>query len=209
MLKTFRACGPTSLEWRQLEARLLIVSLRGDKCWLTSECQAHRDHLADIVGSESKFFACLPILLHKRLNLLLQIPLKLEHPADRLGFLFSLLSVESYAPPEHRLFDLLGNDWPSFAEVFTDRFNLKRYPHQKFEVGFHVGNRLGELVIRTILVALTDEVVDENLVGLLTVAVHTPVPLLHAVRVPRDFVVDESVAEVLEIQAFGSRVSRQ
>ena len=64
-----------------------------------------------------------------------------------------------------------------------------------------------------VLVALADEVVDEDLplaVGreeaLLPVAVDTPVALLQPVRVPRDFVVDEPVAVVLEVDAFGGGV---
>ena len=55
--------------------------------------------------------------------------------------------------------------------------------------------------------------VDEDLplaVGgeeaLLPVAVDAPVALLQPVRVPRDFVVDEPVAVVLEVQAFGGGV---
>ena len=44
------------------------------------------------------------------------------------------------------------------------------------------------------------------MVSLLSVPVDTPVPLLHAVRVPRDFVVDEAGAEVLEVQTFRSGI---
>ena len=42
--------------------------------------------------------------------------------------------------------------------------------------------------------------------ALLPVAVDAPVALLQPVRVPRDFVVDQPVAMVLEVQAFGGGI---
>ena len=42
------------------------------------------------------------------------------------------------APSEHGLFDLLGDDGADFAEVFADRLDLQRHPHQELQVGFHV-----------------------------------------------------------------------
>ncbi len=60
-----------------------------------------------------------------------------------------------------------------------------------------------------LLVALADEVVDENSLGLLAVAVDTAVPLLHAVGVPRNLVVDQPGAVVLEVETFGGGIGGQ
>ena len=102
----------------------------------------------------------------------------------------------------HSARDLFGNDGADFAKVFPNRFDLECYPHQEFKVGFHVGNRAAESLSGPILVALADEVKDLNFVGLLTVTIHTPVPLFHAVGIPRDLIVNESGAKILEAQTF-------
>ena len=66
-----------------------------------------------------------------------------------------------------------------------------------------------ELPVGPFLVALADEVVDQNLVGLLAVTVHTTIPLLHAVGIPRNLVVDQPGAEVLEVETFRGGVGGQ
>ena len=53
---------------------------------------------------------------------------------------------------------------------------------------------------------LVEEVVDADLISVLTVTVDTAVPLLETVRVPRDLVVDEVAAIVLEVEPFGGRI---
>ena len=115
-----------------------------------------------------------------------------------------MFSVES--PAQHRLFHLLGDDRPDLAQVFPDRLDLAGDPHQEFEVGFQVADRLGEVALLPILVALGDEVVDVDLRRLLPVAVDAPVALLHAVGVPRDFVVDQPGAVVLQVQPLAGGV---
>ena len=56
-----------------------------------------------------------------------------------------------------------------------------------------------------LLVALADEVVDPHRLRLLAVAVDAAVPLLQPVGVPRDLVVDQAVAVVLEVDALRRR----
>ncbi len=117
------------------------------------------------------------------------------------------------ATTEHGLLDIVGQHRAVAAQVFPDRLDLLRHPHQELQVGVQVGGPTGERRLLPLLVALADEVVDEDLplaVGgeeaLLPVAVDAPVALLQPVRVPRNFVVDEPGAVVLEVQAFGGGV---
>ena len=118
VLQPRSAVSPATLEWRQLETRLTVLGLGRNQRRLTGQRQADLDHSTDVLRGEAKFLACLPILLHERLNLLLQVPLELEHLADRLGVLLGLLGVERGTASEHRLFDLLGDDGADLAEVF-------------------------------------------------------------------------------------------
>ena len=138
MLQTFGTRGPTSPERRQAETRLAVVGLGRDQRRLARQRQGHLDDLLDVVGRQPQFPPCLPVLLHQGLHLLLQVTLEPEHLADRLGISLCVFGVQGGAPSQHGLFDLLGDHRPDLAEVFPDRFDLERHPHQELKVGLHV-----------------------------------------------------------------------
>ena len=191
-----------------------------DACWtrnqggLLGQRQTDLDHLADIVRREPQFPLRFLVLLEQFADLLRQVPLELEHLAHGFGLGIGPADARHrVAPTEHGLLDIIGQHRAVAAQVFPDRLDLLRHPHQELQVGVQVRGPAGERRLLPLLVALADEVVDEDLpltVGgeeaLLPVAVDAPVALLQPVRVPRDFVVDEPVAVVLEVQAFGGGV---
>jgi hypothetical protein len=83
--------------------------------------------------------------------------------------------------------DLLGDDRADFAEVFTDGLDLERGAEQKFQITFEVAGSLARL---SGIEASADEMVDVNFGIFLPVTIHATIALLHAIRIPRDFVMD-------------------
>ncbi len=141
-------------------------------------------------------------------ELLIELPGKLKHPAGGFRLTFRTGGIERLAGSEHRFLDLLRNDRTDFAQVFADRVHFQRRPHEKLEVAFKVARMVGgfgSLGIKT----SSNEVEDIHLRSALAVAIHAPVPLFHTVGIPRHFIMNEPVAMVLEIEAFGSCICGQ
>ena len=110
------------------------------------------------------------------------------------------------APAQHGLFDLAGDDRADFAQIFADGFDLERGAHEEFQIAFQVADLARGL---RCVEAGADEVVDVHLIGLLPVAVHAAVALFHPVWVPRDFVVNQLRAVILQVDAFGGGIGRE
>jgi hypothetical protein len=107
------------------------------------------------------------------------------HPAaQRLGAL-QALEAELVDTLLERVAELLGDDGPERAELALDAVHL-------------LDQDLEDAVFDPLRV---EEVVAEDLAGLLEGAVDAAVPLLQATRVPRDI-------EVEEVRAVGSGASR-
>lgn len=109
----------------------------------------------------------------------------------------------SAAATEHGFLNLIGDDRPDLPEILADILDLDCGAEEKLKITFKIAGCLAGF--RGIK-AFANEVEDVNLVVLLSVPIHPAVPLLHAVRVPRDFVVDEAMAVVLEIDTLGGCV---
>ncbi len=101
--------------------------------------------------------------------------------------------VDAVLKVQHGLLDLFGDDVTDLAEVLALGLDL-------------VNDDLQEAAILHLVV---EEVVAEDAIGRLTVAVNAPVALLHLVGVPRDLVVDEIAAVLLEVQALGGGVGAE
>ena len=97
----------------------------------------------------------------------------------------------------------LGDDGANLAEVFADGFHLEGGTHEEFEIAFQIADLAGGTGG---VEAAADEVVDMHLVGLLTVAIHAAIALLHAVGVPGNLEVDQAGAVVLQVDAFGGGI---
>lgn len=81
------------------------------------------------------------------------------------------------AVPEHGFFDLLGNDGAYFPQVFAGLLDFLGHAGQELEVAFQLAGGALELAALGV-VALHDEVVDQDLLGPLAVAVEAAVALL-------------------------------
>ena len=110
------------------------------------------------------------------------------------GFALGSQSVEGAAATKHGFLDLVGNDWPDFAQVFADGFDLERGAQQKFKVALQIARCLAWLCR---IESRTDEMMDVDFRIFLPVTVHTAIALFHPVWIPRDFVVNELPAMVL------------
>ena len=100
----------------------------------------------------------------------------------------------------------LGDDRADLAEVFADRFDLQRCAQEKLQIAFQVAGGLPRFGF---VKAGADEVVDVHLRMLLPVTVNAAVALLHPIRVPRNFVMNELPAVILQVDAFGGSIGRE
>ena len=115
--------------------------------------------------------------------------------------------VEPAAVAEHRLLHLLRDHRSHLAEHLADRLHLDDRPGEELEVALEFSD--GDVRDAGMVVPLRGEVVDEHLGRALSVAVDAAVALLEAVGIPRDLVVDQPVAVVLEVDALARRVCRE
>jgi hypothetical protein len=140
------------------------------------------------------------------LQLAPQIALEFEHLPRRLSFLLSTRGIETQTTAQHRLFNLARYDGADLSEIFSNCFYLQRCPHEEFQIALKFANLArGAGSIE----AAANEMVDVHLVGLLPVSVHAAIALLHAVRVPGDFEVNQLGAMVLQVYAFRSRIGSE
>ena len=168
--------GPDALDFDRYQRRL------------TGQFQADADDIFDVFGSEVQLVLGFMQLGGECFQLTPQIALEFEHAPHRLGLLLGAGGVEAAAAAEHGFFDLAGNDGADLAEVFADGLYLESGTHQEFQIGLQVANLAGGAgSVET----AADEMVDMHLVGLLAMAIHAAIALLHAVRVPGDLEVDQ------------------
>jgi hypothetical protein len=175
---------------------------------LARELERDLDNRLDVVRGQAQRPLCLLELIVELLDLLAQATLEGEHLAHWLGPALGAFRLETAPASEHGFLDLGGDHRAHRAEIAPDPLHLHRGAHEELEITVELARR-ERLALGAGPVPRPDEVVDEHLIGLLAVAVHAAIALLHAVRVPRDLVVDQPRAMVLEVDSLGSRVGGQ
>ena len=113
------------------------------------------------------------------------------------------------ASAQHGHLDIIGQDGSVAAEVFTNGLDLLGDPHQELKISLQVRRTAGErrplsalYPLQTKWYTKTRRSPSGPMKPFLSVPVNTAIALLQAVRVPRDFVVDEPIAVVLKVQSF-------
>ena len=124
------------------------------------------------------------------------LALHAEHGSDLECCSLGALGVERVSLPEHRFLYLRLDDGTYFAEVFADVVDLDSRAIEELQVSLQIP--------RTPCLLLppgTNEVVDLDGV-MLAIAIDAAVALLQSIRIPRNLVMDESMAVVLKIDTF-------
>ena len=167
------------------------------QCHLHCTFDALRGQLQGLAG----FVQLVGILLH----LLFQVTLKFEQFPQGAGVIFRKLGIQFAAFAQHGFLHLGRDHHAYFAQILADVLHLLRRPRQELQVRFQLihGQTFG-----LFFVAIRHEVIDQHLV-FLTVPVHAPVALFHAVGVPRDFKMHQPVAVILQVNAFRCSIGRQ
>ena len=129
MRQAFGAVCPTATERRQVKDRTVLAlrirpepwDRRRNECRLTRQVEGHPHDMLNVSLArgavhvwfrESWSINCLNVPARSRSN---------RSNADRFGVRFGSAGVQPSPTPQHRLFDLLGDDGPDFAEVFPNR----------------------------------------------------------------------------------------
>jgi hypothetical protein len=110
-----------------------------------------------------------------------KIALDLQDLALGRALLLGSIGIERVAVAQHRLLDLFGYHGADAAEVFADLLDLPRRDVKELEIALK--RPRGRL-----LIALADEVMDEDLRRTLSMAVDAAISVLEPVRVPGNFV---------------------
>ena len=145
-------------------------------------------------------------LLSQFFQLLAELALELEHRSHWLRFALGARRVESAAPAQHGLFNLACDDRSDFAEIFANRFDLQRCAQEELQIAFQVAGRLPRFGF---VKSGADEVVDVHLRMFLPVTVNAAIALFHPIWVPRNFVMNELPAVILQVDAFGRSIRRE
>lgn len=210
VVETLGTRSPAPAEWRQavgggLGTREVAGHRDRPQGGLFCELEADLDGGADVVRGEAQLLATGVEALVEALNPLPDVPLDAQHCARGPGAGGIGVRVEAVAVAEHRLLHLAGDHVAEVAEVLADLLHLLGGPHEELQVAVEVAGR-GVGGLRPFDVARPDEVEDGDLVRPLAVAVDAAVALLHAIRVPRDLVVDEARAMALEADPLGGGI---
>ena len=177
--------------------------LAGHELRLVRDPQRLVDDAGDAVGRDPELVDRLDHAVAKLaqpLALLAQVALDLLQLGAGAGSSASSgTSLEPCLAAEHRLLDLAGEQLAGDADVVLDLHPLARHADEELEVAL-------ERARRRLLVALADEVVDQDDRARLAEAVDAAVPLRELCRRERDLEVDDPVAVVLEVDALARRV---
>lgn len=156
--------------------------------WLAREFQSDLYGGEDVRRSDMEIALRFVKLADELLQLRAKLALELEEFPDGFGVFLGAAGVQLAAVAEHGFFDLMCDDRADFTEVLADGLDLEGGAGEELEVGFELaGSGAGGGGIE----ALTDEMEDADFLGLLSVAIHATIALLHANGIPWDLVVDE------------------
>ena len=132
--------GMVERDWANvLGVRLFGRMRKRNQRGLFGERQADLDDLADVVGGQAQLALGVAILLEQLANVLGEVALELEHLPRRLDLGFGLTNARHrVALAAHRSLDIVGQHRAVTSQVFANRLDLLRHPHQKFEVSVEI-----------------------------------------------------------------------